>query len=104
MEKKNNNKKTTSRRKSALLSHQNFPSSYQFGSLQCLLEEPVAYRLDESDGNTWWLMVIACNQTEMPVRSNGLHASLLQLTSLRSRALEELNVSLKFLGGLGLGL
>lgn len=46
-----------------------------------------------------------CNslQSEMPFGSNGPHAFLLQLASLRSRALEDLNISSKFPGGLGLG-
>lgn len=38
----------------------------------------------------------------MPVGSYGLDAFLLQLASVRSRALEELDVSLKFPGGLDL--
>ena len=46
-----------------------------------------------------------CNslQSEMPIGSNGLDAFLFQLASLRSRALEDLNISSKFPGGLGLG-
>lgn len=49
------------------------------------------------------MIVIACNQTEMPVGSNGLHVFLLRLASIRSRALEELTFSSKLPGGLGLG-